>query len=321
MQDIVIPDEMIQTIADCEADGFRKISNWDPLVGAKFLTSAYKNILNQLERFYGTKNLRRSKVLEIGCGNGFFLCYALKAGLNIVGIEPGRSFGFQGRYSRAIKLLELNGIKQPETVLLDASAETLPFAEDTFDVVFGVAVLEHVQNLDLVMKEAIRVLKPHGMLWANLPNFNSIHEWHYDIFWIPHMRKNIAKLYVQKLFGRDPRLIDELNFTTPAMFKKYLNSPKTQGKIYLHSVEIFSPIFEAYKYCLDNFLLPNPKQYRGFKKIAILLLRKKLITLLLRLPLYILVKVLEIAGLATTFDMILYKKINKSYEFANFLFV
>jgi len=311
MQDIKIPQEILREIADSESDFCRKVRKCDPFEGAKNLTPTYKNTLNQLERFYGKERLQRSTILEIGSGNGFFLCYALKVGLNIVGIEPGKTYGFQDRYSRAIKLMKLNGIQSPENFLFDATIENLPFKDNTFDVVFNVAVLEHVQSLDLAMRESVRVLKPDGILWANIPNYNSIYEGHYDIFWIPYMKKNMAKLYVKKLFGRDPYFIDELNFTTPSMFKKYLNSHETFGELYLHSWGLFANVFEIYKYCLNNKLLPSPEKYPGIKKIVILLLRIKPLSLFLKLPLYVVVKAMEFFGLAITFDMILYKRLRR----------
>ena len=222
--DIIIPPEIIQKIADSEADFCRRVRKCDPIEGAKNLASGYKTTLLYLERLVGKEKLLQSRILEVGSGNGFFLCYALKCGLNIIGIEPGKTYGFQDRYLRAVKLLEVNGIQNPERFLFDASAETLPFEDNSFDVVFSVAVLEHVQNLDKTMNESIRVLKPGGILWATIPNYNSIYEGHYDIFWIPYMNKKMSKLYVNKFFDRDPYFIDELNFTTPSMFEKYLNS-------------------------------------------------------------------------------------------------
>ena len=293
IEDINISEKLIMEIANSEADFCRKVRKCDPYVGAKNLISSYKDTLNHLERFYGKEKLQRSKILEIGSGNGFFLCYALKLGLNIVGIEPGKTYGFQDRYSRAIKLMKMNRIQSPENFLFDATVETLPFEDNTFDLVFNVAVLEHVQKLDLAMRESIRVLKPGGILWANIPNYNSIYEGHYNIFWIPYMKKNMAKLYVRKLFGREPYFIDELNFTTPSMFKKYLNSYQTYGELYLHSWGLFAIIFEVYKYCFNNKLVPTPEKYRGIKKAIILSLHIKPLTLFLRLPLYVIVKTMQ----------------------------
>ncbi len=309
--DIIIPPTIIQEIAEAESEFCKKVRKCDPLEGVKNLASGYKSTFDWLERPIGKKKLQGLKILEIGSGNGFFLCYALKNDLNIVGIEPGKTYGFQDRYSRAIKLLKLNGIENPEKYLFDASAEVLPFEDNTFDVVFSVAVLEHVQNLDMAMKESIRVLKPGGIMLANIPNYNSIYEGHYDIFWVPYMNKKMAKLYVEKLFGRDSYFIHELNFTTPSMFKKYLNSDSGYGNLYLHGRGLSNYVFEIYNICRDKNRLPNPKGYKGFKKIIISCLHFSPVLFFLKIPFFIIGKFLQFTGFAIVFDIVLYKREDK----------
>jgi len=119
-----------------------------------------------------------------------------------------------------VELLEANRIPEPESRIFNAIAEKLPFPDGYFDVVVSVAVLEHVQDLDATMLESLRVLKVGGMLWANVPNYNSVHEGHYNLFWIPRMSKSIAKRYV-KLFGRDPVLSTAL-----------ISLPQTRSEIF-----------------------------------------------------------------------------------------
>lgn len=305
--DIIIPPAIIQEIADAEADFCRKVRKCEPLEGAKNLATGYKNTLVYLERLFG-KKLREAKILEIGSGNGFFLCYALKCGLNVVGIEPGKTYGFQDRYSRAVNLLRRNGIQTPGKYLFDASAEALPFEDNVFDMVFSIAVLEHVQNLESAMRESIRILKQGGTLYANIPNYNSIYEGHYDIFWIPYMNKTSSKLYVSRLFNRDPYFIEELNFTTPSMFKKYLKHEFSYGRMYLHGQGLSSYVFELYNFCQDKNLLPNPVDYKGIKKMILLILHNKYLHFFIKMPLFILTKFLQFVGFAVSFDLILYKK-------------
>lgn len=308
VKDINIPEKLILEIANSESYFCRKVKKRDPLEEAKKMSYSYKYAVNYLERLIGKGKLKELKILEIGSGNGFSLCYALKSGLQIVGIEPGDRHGFKDRYLRAISLLRINGIENPEDFLFDASVENLPFNDSSFDVVFSVAVLEHVQNLDLAMKESLRVLKPRGVLWANTINYNSIYESHYNIPWIPYMDKNRAKFYVKKFFNRNPYFIDELNFTSPSMFKKYLNSSQTYGRIYLYGKGVFGFIFNLYNYCMDIRLLPDPENSTGIKKAAILLIRNKMFNLCLRSPLYLLVKIMEAFGFALIFDMVLYNR-------------
>jgi SAM-dependent methyltransferase len=43
-----------------------------------------------------------------------------------------------------------------------ADAETIPYEDDTFDLVVGHAVLHHIPDVELALKECLRVLRPGG---------------------------------------------------------------------------------------------------------------------------------------------------------------
>ena len=43
-----------------------------------------------------------------------------------------------------------------------ADAEQIPYDDDTFDLVVGHAVLHHIPDVELAMREVLRVLKPGG---------------------------------------------------------------------------------------------------------------------------------------------------------------
>ena len=46
-----------------------------------------------------------------------------------------------------------------------ADAETLPFADNTFDAVWTITVLEHVPDPEQALREIRRVLRPNGLLF------------------------------------------------------------------------------------------------------------------------------------------------------------
>jgi SAM-dependent methyltransferase len=50
--------------------------------------------------------------------------------------------------------------------VVEEFSERLPFADDTFDVVFARAVLHHTQDLDSACREMFRVLRPDGIFIA-----------------------------------------------------------------------------------------------------------------------------------------------------------
>jgi SAM-dependent methyltransferase len=176
--------------------------------------AAYRFILPYLRR------LPHPRILEVGSGYGIGLCDLLKRGLNVVGIEPGRTVGFQGRLQAALELLALNGIPSPASHLVPAVGEYLPFKDDTFDLVFSTSVLEHVHDIRQCLQEAIRVAKPGGVVVHAVPNYDSFKEGHYNIIWLPYLlrSKGVAKWYVRTIFGRQDYFIDELHFTTPRYF-------------------------------------------------------------------------------------------------------
>lgn len=98
------------------------------------------------------------RALEVGAGTGYFSLNLLQAGLireaTATDISPGmvRAVG-----ERAATLgWEIS------TACCEAAA--LPFADDSFDLVLGHAVLHHLPDLDAAFGEFRRVLRPGGAL-------------------------------------------------------------------------------------------------------------------------------------------------------------
>ncbi len=123
------------------------------------------------------------KVLDLGAGRGISSYAFAKAGCSVTALEPDPSalVGAQAIQS----LVDKTGVAI-QTV--QEYGETLPFAENTFDIVYGRAVLHHAQNLDKLCFEAARVLKPGGIFIAtrehiisrkeDLPTFLQSHPLH-----------------------------------------------------------------------------------------------------------------------------------------------
>lgn len=97
--------------------------------------------------------------LEIGAGTGFFtlnlaLAGVLKGPLHVTDLSPGM-----------VEAAEHNAAEAGLTVAGEvADAEALPYADDTFDLVIGHAVLHHVPDVEQAFREMVRVLRPGGRL-------------------------------------------------------------------------------------------------------------------------------------------------------------
>jgi ubiquinone/menaquinone biosynthesis C-methylase UbiE len=94
--------------------------------------------------------------LELGCGTGFFTLNLKLAGVvenaHVTDLSPGMVEVAQ-RNARGL------GFEVEGRV---ADAETLPYDDESFDLVLGHAVLHHIPDLDRAFAEILRVLKPGG---------------------------------------------------------------------------------------------------------------------------------------------------------------
>lgn len=98
------------------------------------------------------------RALELGSGTGFFLLNLMLSGVakrgSVTDLSPGM---VEVALSNAQSLgLDVDGRV--------ADAETIPYADDTFDLVVGHAVLHHIPNVEQALAECLRVLKPGGRL-------------------------------------------------------------------------------------------------------------------------------------------------------------
>lgn len=101
------------------------------------------------------------KVLDIGAGRGISSYAFVKAGCSVTALEPDSS-NLVGAGSIS-NLFKNTGLP---IEIVQEWGETLPFANNTFDIVYGRAVLHHAKDLKQLCKEAARVLKPGGYFIA-----------------------------------------------------------------------------------------------------------------------------------------------------------
>jgi ubiquinone/menaquinone biosynthesis C-methylase UbiE len=103
--------------------------------------------------------------LEIGAGTGYFTLNMLRAGLLGEATCTDLSAGMLGTLQANAWRLGL------EVQTTSADAEQLPFADGSFDLVLGHAVLHHIPDLRRAFAEFERVLAPAGtLLFAGEPS-------------------------------------------------------------------------------------------------------------------------------------------------------
>ena len=125
----------------------------------------------------------RVKILDAGCGTG-----GLLANLRTPAWKVGLEISFEG-----VRLARSRGL----TTIVQGSVSALPFADSSFDAVVSIDVLCHsrVQERQ-ALDEAARVLKPRGLLLAQVPAFDFLRGEHDAAVWTKrrYRRAEVSRL-------------------------------------------------------------------------------------------------------------------------------
>lgn len=116
---------------------------------------SYNVLLDEFEPFRKT-----NKILDVGCGLGWFLLEAKKRGWEVYGTEFSKT---------AVKLCKENGIEMKEGVLNPAE-----FDLESFDVITSFEVIEHVNNPNEEIAAIKKLLRQGGLFYCTTPNFDSV---------------------------------------------------------------------------------------------------------------------------------------------------
>jgi ubiquinone/menaquinone biosynthesis C-methylase UbiE len=133
--------------------------SYDAKWGISFGPIGHGQVLGKVTKLLGPYPGPFARSLEIGAGTGYFSLNLLQSGVvgeaTCTDISPGM-----------LATLEHNAAElglDVETAACDAAE--LPFADASFDLVLGHAVLHHLPDLDRAFAEFARVLKPGGTLF------------------------------------------------------------------------------------------------------------------------------------------------------------
>jgi ubiquinone/menaquinone biosynthesis C-methylase UbiE len=134
-------------------------SSYDAKWGIDYGPTAQAQVRAKLGKALGRWPRRPfGDALEIGAGTGYFSLNLLQLGLIERATATDISSGMLAELGASAGRLGL------EVSTVETDAERLPFASDSFDLVFGHAVLHHIPVLELAFAEMHRVLRPGGTL-------------------------------------------------------------------------------------------------------------------------------------------------------------
>ncbi len=106
------------------------------------------------------------EVLDLGCAGGFMAEALAERGAHVKGLDPAE---------QAIAAAKAHAAQQGLAIDYQVGVgEQMPYPAESFDIVVCVDVLEHVQDLDQVLAEVARVLRPGGLFLFDTINRNPL---------------------------------------------------------------------------------------------------------------------------------------------------
>jgi SAM-dependent methyltransferase len=132
--------------------------HYDSKWGISYGDVGQAQVTGKLRKALGHEPRRYARALEIGAGTGYFSLNLLRAGVVREAVATDISPGMLGRLRHSAAELGL----EVETAACEATE--LPFGDDSFELVFGHAVLHHLPDLHGAFREFARVLRPGGVV-------------------------------------------------------------------------------------------------------------------------------------------------------------
>ena len=124
---------------------------------ARMMSDVFYQSLNIIENICGMKP---GKLLDVGCGHGFFLQFAKERKWNAFGLDLSE---------QAVLYARKKGLNVSSESLFKKSYQT-----GEFDVVTMFYVLEHLLDPVIYLREVYRILKPCGLLLLRVPHTTPI---------------------------------------------------------------------------------------------------------------------------------------------------
>jgi ubiquinone/menaquinone biosynthesis C-methylase UbiE len=149
---------------------------------------------------------RSLKMLDVGCGKGYYVRDAIEEGIDAYGIDT------------STYALE-NALDEVKDRITFGSLTEIPFGDEEFDVMTAFDVIEHIQPKDTsnAVKEMRRVLKPDGIIIITTPSTN-FGGWVFDLTHI-----NVRPPRFWKLIFEEHNLRVKM-FYIPSFIKYYMKN-------------------------------------------------------------------------------------------------
>lgn len=183
--------EQIPTLEELQAHygKYSEFSYHDDYYLSPITVISYNLLLDEFEKYR-----KINKILDVGCGVGFFLNEAKKRGWEVYGTEYSKT---------ALERCRKNGIDMKEGEL-----DYTQFDEKIeFDVITSFEVIEHLNQPNKEIVNVHKLLRKGGLFYCTTPNFNSIMRYYlkdkYNIIDYPEHLSYYTKKTLSNLLNKN----------------------------------------------------------------------------------------------------------------------
>lgn len=178
---------------------------------------SFNKILDEFEKYRKT-----NKILDVGCGLGYFLSIALQRGWEVYGTE----------YS----LVAVDKCTSKGIIMYEGDLKTENYEPEEFDIVTSFEVLEHINNPKIELNKFYSILRKGGLFYCTTPNFNSLNRYYskekYNNICYPehltyYTQKTLNKVVVESGFKKIKNLTTGISLTSA----KVSNSKSNEQQI------------------------------------------------------------------------------------------
>lgn len=183
----------------------------------------YHELLDKIEPFRKT-----NKILDVGCGIGYFLEVAKERGWEVYGTEFT---------DEAVNICEQKGINMQKGVLAVDNYKT-----QEFDVITSFEVIEHINNPIEELNHFYQLLRKGGLVYVTTPNFNSLLRYRlkekYNVIAYPEHLSYYTTKTIKKVFentGFETKKIESTGISLSRL--KASKGKSTEAPISQHSTD------------------------------------------------------------------------------------
>lgn len=158
-------------------------------------------------------DLPGKRMLELGFGSGLHIPAFANAGAEMYGLEVNEVLLEIAKENMRLRNVSVN--------LQSYGGSDMPYSDNYFDYVFATSVLEHVSDVQKVLREVDRILKPGGRFYVSFPNRWAPRETHTGFWFVQYFPRRVVEI-ILRMLGSNATEELNLHFLSYFSFKRYI---------------------------------------------------------------------------------------------------